>query len=64
MVGPSYKENIRLISLVGEQEEKEIDKKKQTESQWFSQLTLEELGQSIHCWSASHRWMTTVIKND
>ena len=49
MVGPSYKENERLISGVGEREEKS-KKKKQT--------------QSLQERPASHGWMSTIIKND
>ena len=56
MASPSYKENERLNYGEGESEEKIRRKSRQR--------VYSESGQITGCRSASHKWMTMVIKND
>ena len=55
MVGPTYKENERLIFAKEEEEE---------ESTGIASWPLSDSSLSTLCKPDSHGWMTTVIKND
>ena len=63
-VGPSYKENERIISGKRESEEEKIRRKAAMESMETASWPLRDSGLNSRCRPASHEGMTTMIKND